>query len=295
MPQRGLHKFEVDGRQRLVDTPSNFKKTQKMFLDWRLILYQGGPGTAEADNGSWHVLCHLAGASGLFSNRDGNAGWAGITYDAGKGTYAATFSFTRDRQVATVRLDSEEGRAAMKGWLLRGYVEGASRGHILDRKAKDPGDPKQVDRRQDYDQPPSSKEDGGPVWEHWCTSRDIVTPSGLGTGMLRSYLTLVCLLGGRFAGTVARGRNDAEYGHLIQLRGLVRAGFIRPADAGWDIKPTPIPSRVENVLYEARPEDFLKAAAMLLRAAPQQPQYFMFSRKIQSFVPASFALKVVKA
>ena len=84
----------------------------------------------------------------------------------------------------------------------RGYVEGASRGHILDRNAKDPGDPQTVDRRQDYDRSVSSEEDGGPGWEHWCTSRDIVQPESLGSGLLKAYLTLVAVLGGRFAATV---------------------------------------------------------------------------------------------
>jgi hypothetical protein len=34
---------------------------------------------------------------------------------------------------------------------------------------------------------------------------------------------------------------------------------------------------------------------LALRAAPAKPQYFMYERKIASFVPASLALKVVDA
>jgi hypothetical protein len=295
MAPRGEFAFDTDARGRLADTPENLERTRKMFRDWGLILYHGGPGTKEGDNGSWHVLCHLAGAAALFADGQGRPGWAGITYDDAEGAYRATFSFEDGKGVRTLPLSSSDARATLGRFAPRGYVEGASRGHILDRKAKDPGDSRLVDRRQDYDRSVNSDQDGGPVWEHWCTSRDIVKPKSLGSGLLAAYHTLVSSVGGRLAATVARGRFEPEYSHLLQLRGMVRAGFVSAEDVSWDVTPVKIPSAAEKLLYEARPAEFLKAVKLLLKSSGKDDTYHMYSRKIASFVPSALAMKVVTA
>src|SRR3989338_2116955 len=243
--------------------------------------------TRPKENGSWHVLCHLAGASALFQSSEKLPGWAGITYDEPSNSYVATFSYYEGKKARTAALNSDEARRVMTGYVLRGYVEGASQGHILNRKANDPGDPQKVDRRQDYDQPATSAKDGGQVWEHWVTTRDIAAPNALGAGLLRSYLRLVALLGGRYCGTVARGRFDQAYGHVIQLCAMAKAGFIAPQDALWDVEPVTIPQEVQTVLYEANPESFFQGASLLLEAAQAQESYYMYKRKIANFVSAS--------
>jgi hypothetical protein len=222
---RGEYGFAINSHGHLLDSEDNFQKAQRMFLDWKIINGQGGPGTNSNDKGSWHVLCHLAGAAALYQSSEKLPGWAGITYDEASNSYVATFSYYYKEKVRTALLDSEEARHVITGYEPRGYVEGASRGHILNRKANDPGDPQKDDRRQDYNQPVDSTKDGGPVWEHWTTTRDILTSDSLGTGLLRSYLRLVALLGGRYCGTVARGRFEREYCHIIHLCSLVHAGL----------------------------------------------------------------------
>lgn len=196
-----------------------------------------------------------------------------------------TFSHCDGPIVKTVALKSTHASEAMKRHSFVGYVEGASRGHILDRKAKDPGDPKKDDRRQDYDHPVYLAKKGGPVWEHWCTTRDIATSDGHGAGVLRSYLTLVSVLGGRFSATVTRGRIDHAYGHLLQLRAMARAGWITCGDALWDVEAVPIPKEAELLFHEARPKDILKGAAILPPNTSRGARYFMYSRKIASFTP----------
>lgn len=295
MARQGEYGFEVDGRGHLTDTEENFDRARKMFLDWSLILWHGGPGTVEGDGGSWHVLCHLAGAAGVFQDEEGRPGWAGITFDAASNAYVATFSFDEGNRVETLPIASEKANRAMTRFTCQGYIEGASRGHILDRNARDAGDRNRVDRRQDYDMPIGSNDNGGPVWEHWCTSRDIVSPKSLGSGMLREYLRLVSVLGGRFPGVVARGRIEPEYSHLMHLRGMVRAGFLTLADVQWDTTPLKISSAAEKSLNEARPADFVKAARTTLKESGKGPRYHMFSRRIASFVPLSLAMQVLTA
>jgi len=284
---RGEYGFTIDSQEHLLCNEDNYQKAQRMFLDWNIINGQGGPGTDPNDKGSWHILCHLAGASALFESPKKLPGWVGITYNEVGNSYAATFSYYQGEKVRIAALDSDEARKAMASYVLRGYIEGASRGHILNRKANDPGDSTKVDRRQDYDQQVDSTKDGGPVWEHWTTTRDILTVDSLGTSLLMSYLRLVALLGGRYCGTVARGRFDREYCHVIQLCSLVEAGFIAPQDALWEVEPVTIPQEVQVVFHEANPEAFLQGATMLLDIAKAQENYYMYERRIDNFVAAS--------
>jgi hypothetical protein len=173
-----------------------------------------------------------------------------------------------------------------------GYLEGASRGHILDRSANDAGNPDKDDRRQDYDQPTNSSKDGGPVWEMWTVSRDIRTTNRLGSSLIQAYVELLRILGGRFAAVVARGRMEPEYGHLRQMCAMIDASIISAEASLVDIEPISIPPRVERILLEATPEAFARAAKFLVDTQPK-PCYHMYERKLSSFVPASLLRKLV--
>ncbi|MFT3685845.1 MAG: hypothetical protein QM783_13140 [Phycisphaerales bacterium] len=172
-------------------------------------------------------------------------------------------------------------------------MEGASRGHILDRSANDPGNPTKDDRRQDYDQNVNSPNDGGPVWEMWTVSRDIRPENKLGSSLVEAYAELLSVLGSRFAAVVARGRMEPEYGHLRQMCALIDAGFITPEEAMTDIEAVAIPPDVERILLEATPEAFVTAAEMLAKRR-KKPCYWMYSRKVSSFASASLLRRLVK-
>ena len=73
----------------------------------------------------------------------------------------------------TVPIDLAESRLLLNGTQLLGFVEGTSKGRTLARGANDPPDLFNLWRRQDFDQPTGTDEDGGTVWEHWCALRDI--------------------------------------------------------------------------------------------------------------------------
>ena len=120
--------------------------------------------------------------------------------------------------------------------------------------------------------------DGGPVWEHWSTTRDIRSSSVIGTSVLEAYLTLVSCVGGRFVAAIARGRR--EHSHPRQLAALVESGLLTTAEATWDVMPDPIPGAAQNLLYEARPADAL-AASELLPFTTGTQRYFMFQRRIR--------------
>jgi hypothetical protein len=159
-----------------------------------------------------------------------------------------------------------------------GYIEGSSVGHIAARNVNDPATAFNRWPRQSFDQPTDSDQDGGTVWEHWCTTRDIRPSSAIGTSVLKAYLTLVSRLGGRFVAAVARGRR--EHNHPRQLAALVEAGLLTRDEATWDVMPDPIPRAAQDLLYEARPADAL-AAAESLPFTPGNQKYFMFQRRIR--------------
>ncbi len=63
-----------------------------LFRDVGIINGDWGPGRAgDFDHGSWHILCHLAGASGVPESSSGRA-WCGITHVPASDTYQATDS-----------------------------------------------------------------------------------------------------------------------------------------------------------------------------------------------------------
>ncbi len=283
MPTRGTYNFETDNNGMLVDNPANMEKVRALFRDAGIINGGWGPGNfGDFDNGSWHILCHLAGGSGVLNTRSGRA-WCGITHVPANDTYAATITFNDNGAASTVPLASSEGVALANGAEVLGYIEGSSVGHIAARGVNDP--PNAFNRwpRQSFDKEADSDQDGGTVWEHWCTTRDIRPTSAIGTSVVKAYTTLVSRLGGRYIAAVARGRR--EHNHPKQLAALVKAGLLTSADATWDITPDPIPRPAQELLYEARPAEALEAVESL-PFTPGSQRYFMFERRIRRWSAA---------
>jgi hypothetical protein len=193
--------------------------------------------------------------------------------------YYASATTKVDGVARTYRIDSAEGRLALRDARLLGFVEGNSLGRISARFVNDPPTLFNLWRRQDFDQPVDSLEDGGKVWEHWCTLRDIRQSSRIGTAVLTAYVSLVAALGDLFVPTVARGRRT--YGHPKQLAAMVQAGFVGHGSAVAKIDPVAIPAEAEPLLLEALPASSLEAAEIMRWKA--SPQYYMFHRKIRSW------------
>ncbi|CAG0986471.1 hypothetical protein PHYC_02051 [Phycisphaerales bacterium] len=293
MPVRGRYRFVVDSNGRVASTPQNVRLFRQLLLDWSIIDGDGGPGTKADGRGSWHVFCHLAAGAGVFRLPRRGGVWVGITFDQSRRRYAATVCCTTSRGVAAYPLRSSPAATVLRRATWCGFVEGASRGRILDRQAHDPGNPITTDRRQDYDQNPNSTADGGPVWEMWSASRDIRTPRGAGDSLVSAYLELLSVLGGRFASVVARGRMDPEYGHLRQMCAMVDAGLIEVAEALCDIEPVPIPPAIATTLLEATPSAFAHAAAAigLIRSTHA---YYMYDRRVLNFASAALLRRLVR-
>jgi hypothetical protein len=283
MPTRGAFGFEIDGNGALVDNAGNLEKLRSLFRDDAIIDGNWGPGNyGDFDDGSWHILCHLAGGSGVLNTRSGRA-WCGITHAPSNDTYRATITYRRNGSAATVALGESEGIALASGAPCLGFLEGSSVGHISARGVNDGPDAFNGWPRQSFDKDVSSDEDGGTVWEHWSTTRDIRPSSAIGTSVLQAYLTLVSRLGGRFVAAVARGRR--EHSHPRQLVALVKGGFLTSDEATWDVTPDPIPRAAQDLLYEARPADAL-AAVESLPFPPGRQAYFMFQRRIRRWSKA---------
>ncbi len=277
MPYRGTYNFEIDNNGMLFDSIANLEKMRQLFRDGEIIHGNWGPGNdGDFDNGSWHILCHLAGGSAVMNTGSGCA-WCGITHLSSDDTYQASLVYRRNGAVTIVPFGGTEGSDFVRGAQVLGFVEGSSIGHIAARGVNDPPEAFNKWPRQMFDMDPTSELDGGIVWEHWCTTRDIRSSSKIGSSVLKAYLTLVSCLGGRYVAAVARGRR--EHDHPAQLIALVKSGLINFDDATWNISPEPIPRNAEDLLYEARPADALGAAELLPFVTGTQ-KYFMFQRRI---------------
>lgn len=278
------YRFEIGENGRLVDCAANLELLRKLFRDGDIIDGNWGPGDpGDFDYGSWHILCHLAGGSGVLKLPQGLA-WCGITHASKGDYYEATVTFKRGGSLVTLPLGSAEGAAVVGAAECLGFIEGSSLGHISCRNFNDPPTAFNNWPRQRFDQPVDSEEDGGVVWEQWSTTRDLRESSRIGSSVLQAYLTLVSLLGGRFVAAVARGRREHE--HPVQLVALVKAGLLAAEEATWDITPLAIPLDAQRLLYEATVGDSLRAAELLFREAGPQ-RYFMFSRRIDRWSPTS--------
>jgi hypothetical protein len=282
MNTRGKLKFETGKDGHLILNDSNAEKLRRMFLDRKIIndklLGPGDPG--DFDLGAWHVLCHLAGGCAVYRNSS-KLLWIEISHVPLADIYSATVTVdSPDEPVCTFPLLSAEGKNLLQKSELLGFVEGSSLGHISAKGSNDKPGKFNKWTRQEFDMDPKSKKDGGRVWEHWCTVRDITPNAVVGLSVLRSYLAMVSLCGGRFVAAVARGRK--QYHHPEQLAAMVKYGFISAEDAIIDITPKPIPKKAELLIYSADPVKCVKAAAML-DWDEHDISYFMFSRRIQKW------------
>jgi hypothetical protein len=281
---RGALQFQITPTGDLYNTATNVKLLQQLWADRTLIrgddLGPGDPG--DFDFGAWHSSCHLLGAGGVIQLPDKRILWLEISHDGGPDAYFASATQREPAGVQTVRLDSAEGRDLCEQSTLLGFVEGNSIGRTSARNRVDGPVQFNLWRRQDFDQPVSSEEDGGKVWEHWCTLRDLRASNRIGLSALTAYVSLVAALGDRFVASVARGRR--EYGHPQQLCALVHAGFVGNAAATWEATPVPIPAALEPLFLQADPAQSLAAVEQLDWTKP--PKYFMFSRRIKSWSAA---------
>ena len=211
-----------------------------------------GPGDrGDFDRGAWHVACHLAGAGGVRRSPDGSTLWLEISHRGERDEYYASVTRRAAGRIETVPIESGEGRRLLRNSTLLGFVEGNSTGRVSARGVADPPDRFNGWRRQDFDQPVDETQDGGKVWEHWCTLRDIRETHAIGTSMLGAYVALSAALGDRFIPTIARGRRD--YGHPVQLAASVYAGLTSRESALWDTTPVAIPAEAALLLLESDP------------------------------------------
>lgn len=289
---RGAFQFEVSDGGDLLDSARNVETLRRLFLDHTLVTGENlGPGDrGDFDVGAWHVSCHLAGAGGVRRHKNGGLLWLEISHDRARDSYFASVTLRDAGSLRTVPLATAEGRSIVSDSRLLGFVEGTSLGAISAEGVQDPPDLFNWWRRQDFDQPVDATIEGGKVWEHWCTLRDIRPSHRIGTATLAAYVTLVSALGDRFAATVARGRR--EYGHPVQLAAFAWAGFVGHASATWDTKPVALPKAVEALFLQAKPG---AALAAVERLEWPSLRYYMFSRKLKGWSTAAHVRKDIKA
>jgi hypothetical protein len=281
---RGNYEFDVDESGNLKNSAYNLEQLRKLWLDRTYIdgddIGPGDPG--DFDNGAWHVACHLLGGGGVRKLANGKLAWLQVSHNAATDRYFASATVREDKATRIVPLDSAEGRTLLTDSKLLGFVEGTSVGRVSARNVSDPPSLFNLWRRQDFDQPAGVVGDGGRVWEHWCTLRDIRLSHAIGTSVLTAYVSLVAALGDMFIPCVARGRR--EYGHPLQLRAMIRAGLVGRASATWEGKPSAISKEADLLLQEADEAAALKAVEQLKWPSP--PHYYMFSRKITGWSKA---------
>ncbi|MBI5368962.1 MAG: hypothetical protein HZA54_18140 [Planctomycetes bacterium] len=278
---RGTFQFDVDDDGALVNSAGNVEALRRLWLDRTIISGESlGPGDpGDFDHGAWHVACHLTGAGAVLNHANGGLLWLEISHDPRLDRYYCSVTRRDGGSVRTVPLDSAEGREFVLNASLAGFVEGNSTGRTSARGATDSRDLFNLWRRQDFDQPTGSPEDGGKVWEHWCTLRDLRPSAAIATSVLTAYVSLVSAVGDLFVATVARGRR--EYGHSEQLCAMRKAGLVADASMLADLKPLALPDQQAALVSQAEPAKGLEAVEHL--AWPRGTQYYMFPRKIGSF------------
>lgn len=278
---QGSFTFLADTGGAIANTSGNVEALRELWLDRSLINGDDlGPGDeGDFDYGAWHVACHVIAAGGVRRAADGQLLWLEVSHDAAGDEYFGSVTEERDGAASTHRIDSAEGLSALAGSTLLGYVEGNSVGRVSAKGLVDPPDRFNRWQRQQFDQLPDSPQDGGKVWEHWCTVRDIRPEHRIGSSVLAAYVSLMSALDDRFVAAVARGRRS--YGHPKQLCAMVRAGLTSAASAQWAVAPRRIPPRAERYFLEATPHDALVGAGLLDWSGP--PAYYMFERRIGSW------------
>lgn len=283
--KRGTFEFEVTAAGDVVNDAGNVERLRRLWLDRAMIDGDDlGPGDAgDFDYGAWHVACHLVGAGGVRRTAEGKLLWLEVSHDPTVDEYFGSVTEPADGGVRTHRIESDAGQRLLAGSTLLGFVEGNSVGRISARNAQDPPTLFNGWRRQQFNQPTNSHNDGGKVWEHWCTVRDIRPPHRIGSSVLHAYVALVSALGDRFVATVTRGRRS--YGHPKQLCAMVRGGLTSESSATWEVAPMRIPDDAEQRFLEATPADALAAVGLLRWEGG--PHYYMYARRIGSWSDAS--------
>lgn len=283
--KRGTFQFDVASDGTPQNTTGNVDALRRVWLDRGMIsgadLGPGNPG--DFNHGAWHVACHLVAAGGVRRAADGRLLWLEIAHRPTDDRYYASVTVRAGGRARTHPLGSTQANTLLAGSTLLGFVEGTSEGHVSARGVTDA--PTRFNRwmRQDFDQRANSRREGGKVWEHWCTVRDIRPHDAIAASVLQGYIALVSALGDRFVPTVARGRRD--YAHPKQLWACVRSGLTAESSATWDTTPIAIPRTVEPLLLQARPADALTAAERL--PWDQTPRYYMFARRIARWSSAA--------
>ncbi len=280
---RGSYGFDVLDSGNLIDNANNLERVRALFRDGAIISQKWGPGgPGDFENGGWHSLCHLAAASGVFKSASGFF-WVGLSHAESIDRYEAVIACPwAAGDVERVVLGSEAGRNRLANAVLAGYIEGTSEGHVSARSEIDPPGRFNGWQRQAFDRPAEGDQaQGGTVWEHWCTTRDLRPTHPVCDSVLRAWLTLVSCLGGEFVATVIRGRR--KYNHPDQLCALVKAGFVTREEALRDLQPCQISRSAQRLFKEARPADSLRAVEQLDWPEPPARRYYMFQRAISQF------------
>lgn len=281
MPYQGIYSFKVSNNGNIIYSQNNIELLRNLWLDRQIIneteLGPGDPG--DFDNGAWHIACHLIAAGGVRRTKDGKLLWLEISYNQTNEVYYPTLTFRNDDNIVTLPLNSIQAQKFIENSETIGFVEGTSEGRISAKGVIDNEILFNKNLRQEYDQEPGSSKEGGKVWEHWCTTRDIRKSSRIGSSVIESYLALVAVCGDELVSTVARGR--VYYSHPEQLRAMIKAGFISLESAQLNINPTPIPYSENLLLQEANPQKSLLAVERLDWSNP--PKYYMFQRRIDKW------------
>jgi hypothetical protein len=280
-PPRGLFGFQTSTEGGLINVAQNVNALRQMWLDRKLIDGEDiGPGDPhDFDYGAWHSSCHLMGAGGVRKSTDGRLMWLEMSHSPARDEYFASLTIRESTSIRTIALDSAEGRFLLNNSTLLGFVEGNSTGRTSARGVYDSPDLFNLWRRQDFDQTITCPLEGGKVWEHWCTTRDIRSSHRIGTLALTAYVSLTAALGDLFPAAVARGRRD--YGHPKQLCAMVRSGFVSEESATWETTPLPLPAAAEALFLQAEPTTSLLASEML--DWKKGSCYYMFARKLSSW------------
>src|SRR3954469_11373293 len=123
MLTRGTYNFEIHNNGSGGGNAVNLDKIRKLFRDGAIISGNWGPGDyGDFDNGSWHILCHLAGGAGVLSSGFGRV-WCGITHVPAADTYQASVVYRRSGPAVTAPLAGEEGARLANGAQVLGYIE----------------------------------------------------------------------------------------------------------------------------------------------------------------------------
>jgi hypothetical protein len=281
--QRGTFGFWVDEFGNLQDRPENVETLRKLWAD-RSILPAGqyGPGVnSSPGKGAWHVSCHVVSAGCMRKATDGRLLWLELAYKGSPDQYYPSLTTKSEGTIITYDCRSQEAKALLSGSKLLGFVEGNSRGRISAKGISDPSGRFEGWPRQNYDKQASDdSSNGGKVWEHWCTTREIEQTSDLGNSVLSGYVSLCAIAGDIFAPTVARGRT--EYNHPDQLNALIKAGFTTAQAASVIKRPLPLTDEKEHLFNESDPTKSF-AAAERLDWSDAEIRYYMFRRKISNW------------